>query len=341
MNDVITDENQVSCLLGHYILVSERHIEFTNKRSFMALKYLSMVLGFLLFIFSVFPAVAQEQIEETCKPVAVLFGEKICLSRIEPDPVHIEAMKEQYKTQDLDPDDGLGKRNRQQLKSILWEKALEHKFGAEAIKPTVEEVLKYAEAFKGAMVSSYEADKKTLSLINELLVKNNYSPENMEEINNILRVTEMSVNFYEQRQKQKESMPEEYRFMAEKAEYQVAEAMVQDWKINKLLYDAYGGKIIFQQAGLEPLEAYADFLKYIKEDGELKILNAAYQDTFGEMDQYLAMGHNVLPDNEKDMYGNYFSTPYWQFQLSNNMERFEDVKSWLLSLSVIDQESSE
>ncbi|HEY0943857.1 MAG TPA: hypothetical protein VGD81_01275, partial [Opitutaceae bacterium] len=36
---------------------------------------------------------------------------------------------------------------------------------------------------------------------------------------------------------------------------------VRAWKINKALYAQYGGRVIFQQAGPEPLDAYREFLK--------------------------------------------------------------------------------
>ena len=35
---------------------------------------------------------------------------------------------------------------------------------------------------------------------------------------------------------------------------QMAQQFVRAWKINKALYEKYGGRVIFQQAGVEPLE---------------------------------------------------------------------------------------
>ena len=37
---------------------------------------------------------------------------------------------------------------------------------------------------------------------------------------------------------------------------QLVQQFVRAWKINKALYKKYGGKVIFQQAGVEPLDAY-------------------------------------------------------------------------------------
>jgi hypothetical protein len=48
---------------------------------------------------------------------------------------------------------------------------------------------------------------------------------------------------------------------------QIAQQFVKSWKINKALYAQYGGRVIFQQAGVEPLDAYRDFLKEQEKKG--------------------------------------------------------------------------
>ena len=45
------------------------------------------------------------------------------------------------------------------------------------------------------------------------------------------------------------------------AKREVGRRFVRAWKINKALFDKYGGRIIFQQAGPEPLDAYRTFFK--------------------------------------------------------------------------------
>lgn len=55
---------------------------------------------------------------------------------------------------------------------------------------------------------------------------------------------------------------------------------VQSWKINKALYEKYGGRVIFQQAGAEPLDAYRDFLKEQEKKGAFQILDKNDEDGF-------------------------------------------------------------
>lgn len=83
---------------------------------------------------------------------------------------------------------------------------------------------------------------------------------------------------------------------------------VSSWKMNKALYEKYGGRIIFQQAGIEPVDAYRAQLKDIREKGRLKIHKSAYMDVFAELERYLDMGHNYLRDEGKK----YFDRPYWE-----------------------------
>lgn len=51
----------------------------------------------------------------------------------------------------------------------------------------------------------------------------------------------------------------------------MAQSQVRRWMIFKALHDRYGGRVAFQQAGPEPVEALRDFLKEKKEAGAFQI----------------------------------------------------------------------
>jgi len=61
--------------------------------------------------------------------------------------------------------------------------------------------------------------------------------------------------------------PDEVRDM----ETAIAREFIRTWKVTKALYDQYGGRVIFQQAGPEPIDAYRDFLKERERKGAFKI----------------------------------------------------------------------
>jgi len=55
------------------------------------------------------------------------------------------------------------------------------------------------------------------------------------------------------------------------ARLEIAAAFVKQWKINRALHEQYGGRIIFQQGGPEPLDAYRAFLEERQAAGDFTI----------------------------------------------------------------------
>lgn len=51
----------------------------------------------------------------------------------------------------------------------------------------------------------------------------------------------------------------------------MARTIIRQWKIDKALYDRYGGRIIYQQLGPEPLDAYRLFLEERQREGAFAI----------------------------------------------------------------------
>ena len=88
---------------------------------------------------------------------------------------------------------------------------------------------------------------------------------------------------------------------------QTARHFVRSWKINKSLYEKYGGRIILQQFGPEPLDAYREFLKEKQKEGSFKIY---YKDSEMSFWKYFADDsmHTFYPgeDGAKLM-----ETPWW------------------------------
>jgi hypothetical protein len=54
---------------------------------------------------------------------------------------------------------------------------------------------------------------------------------------------------------------------------EVATAFIHQWKVNRALYQQYGGRILFQQGGPEPLDAYRKFLEESAARGDFRIAN--------------------------------------------------------------------
>lgn len=87
----------------------------------------------------------------------------------------------------------------------------------------------------------------------------------------------------------------------------MAEEWVMRWKLNKSLYDKYGGRVIFQQGGVEPLDAYRKFLEEEQNQGSFKIVHQADKDAFWRYFTTDSM-HTFFDEEEG---AKLISTPFW------------------------------
>lgn len=105
-------------------------------------------------------------------------------------------------------------------------------------------------------------------------------------------------------------MKEETKGMEEQARTamrQVAHEFLKSWKINKALYEKYGGRVIFQQAGVEPLDAYREFLKEQEKKGAFQIIDKSYEASFWRYFTNDAM-HTFF---NKEEGVKFINTPWW------------------------------
>ena len=89
----------------------------------------------------------------------------------------------------------------------------------------------------------------------------------------------------------------------------MAAAFIRQWKINRALYQQYGGRIIFQQGGPEPLDAYRKFLEEQRAHGDFVIVNKELERAFWRYYLNDAM-HTFYPAGSKDE-AQAFETPPW------------------------------
>jgi hypothetical protein len=62
--------------------------------------------------------------------------------------------------------------------------------------------------------------------------------------------------------------------------HDMARALIRQWKISKALHAQYGGRIIYQQLGPEPLDAYRQFLRQRQAEGAFAIRDQAIEASF-------------------------------------------------------------
>jgi hypothetical protein len=102
-------------------------------------------------------------------------------------------------------------------------------------------------------------------------------------------------------------------------ERKMAAKFIEMYKINKSFYKQYGGRVIFQQMGPEPLDAYYLFLKDQEKSGALVLLNPELQKSFWA----------YFLDNTKHQFYEESSgekainTPWWQMEPESKGLKFK------------------
>jgi hypothetical protein len=93
---------------------------------------------------------------------------------------------------------------------------------------------------------------------------------------------------------------------------EMARGIIRQWKINKALYDQFGGRIVYQQLGPEPLDAYREFLRQREADGAFAIPDQALEASFWRffIDDSI---HDFMTPGGADE-ARAFTTPPWEQQ---------------------------
>jgi len=90
----------------------------------------------------------------------------------------------------------------------------------------------------------------------------------------------------------------------------MARALIRQWKLNKALYEQYGGRIIYQQFGPEPLDAYRRFLEERQAAGAFSIQDPALEERFWRYFRDDAIHTFMEPGGADEARA--FATPPWE-----------------------------
>lgn len=98
----------------------------------------------------------------------------------------------------------------------------------------------------------------------------------------------------------------ERRTARDRAELRVAREWVRKWKFEQALYREFGGRIAFQQAGWEPVDAYRKTLERYEANGSFTLVDpAARQAVYGYFDHDFVYLEGAPADF-------YFERPWWE-----------------------------
>jgi len=90
---------------------------------------------------------------------------------------------------------------------------------------------------------------------------------------------------------------------------EIADAFIRQWKINAALHEQYGGRIIFQQGGPEPLDAYHRFLEERQAAGDFEIVSEPLGAEFWKYYRDDSIHSFFEPGSDEE--AQVFATPPW------------------------------
>jgi hypothetical protein len=91
---------------------------------------------------------------------------------------------------------------------------------------------------------------------------------------------------------------------------EMGRSMILRWKINRQLYQQYGGRLIYQQLGPEPLDAYRQFLEERQAAGDFAITDASLEEAFWDYLRNESLHDFMEPGSEEAARA--FTTPPWE-----------------------------
>ena len=197
-------------------------------------------------------------------------------------------------------------KDKDRLVGLIFGALLEQFANDNKIEPTEEEIntfiLKTEEKRRQNQIKFEEDRKKLMAELKAATLSERERKDkksHLQTIESILKTTR-------EMKEQTKGMEEQLRPMRR----QTAREFVRIWKTNKALYAKYGGRVIFQQFGVEPIDAYRDFLREQEKNEAFQILDKKYEAPFWRYFTNDAM-HNFYPKGEGTKFIN---TPWWMME---------------------------
>jgi hypothetical protein len=249
-------------------------------------------------------------------PVATIFDKTIYADQLNPPDKQMQEMKGKLKNDDYNA--WLIKYRGDHLFEMIWNATMDDYLLQHHISVTQEEI----DAFSTTLYKQIEEDnarrEKERKDIMEQLKSGNLSKEQKDRLSERLKTLNSLKEFDERRKNELQS--EERRTKVKEINRKADEDWIKRWKFNKALYEQYKGRVIFQQAGLEPIDAFRMFLKEREEKKLFQIFDSDLQKPIQQFyERTSPNSQNNTFASEKDAKF-YFEKPYW-------LRTMEEMKS--------------
>ena len=228
------------------------------------------------------------------KPVVVLFGENI----------YPKDLVAPANSQPLAGQAGVERVQGELLRARVWKAVFEDYARRRNIVPTEAEVSSQIEGHRRMQERADAERVRQRAALVEELKSSTLTEQRRQAARQHLDTLDRLAEFETKRVQ--ELRDPVHRKMQQQAERHVAEYWVRQWKLNQALYREFGGRIIFQQAGWEPIDAYRKLLEQCEANKTLVIHDPASRAAI-----YRYFEHRfVYADEKKARF--YFEKPYWE-----------------------------
>ena len=197
---------------------------------------------------------------------------------------------------------------KKRLERRIWREVTGRVLKERGLEPTaaeVEALVSFMAAKRLGRLSEFRAQRDKLK---RKLSRSGLGPAERKRLEKHLATIKQLIAHELEQRKIGQTIPNYAEIQRRSAE-RVARISVRQWNINKALYEKYGGRVIFQQMGYEPVDAYRALIAEIRQQQEVEILDPSFPDPFAYMIEYLDMPHQYLPKKEADKY---FKKPWWR-----------------------------
>ncbi len=255
------------------------------------MKMKTLLLGILVSLAGFVVAAGDKQ------PIAEVYGQKVTVDMLGiPESMVEEQRKKMPKTEF---DQWLADGRKSQLAYGIMQEAISRFLKEKKMEPTKEEIDSYLAFMERSAQKMKQENLQEIARMKKDLAKPGLTPRKRDLMEENIRMMK-EVNAGVDKEKSEESR---------RIDRQLAKQAVSEWKFYKALYHQYGGRVIAQQAGYEPIDAIKAFLEEMKKRGDYRILDPAYEGVFDETFAYFRNpNHEYVDKAEADKY---FASPWW------------------------------
>ncbi len=250
---------------------------------------------FTVAVYCCLSAVTYAGTTDSCDLVARVFDNDICVADISVKESTIVAWKS-INTSDEEISARIKQYRRRTLENRLWQLAADGMFGAMALNATDEEVSDFLRYKQIALGAAKEDARQHVEYLTKLLKENDFDDPEREKI-------QKSIDSHDKYQKsgdetEHQQMSKEHNKIRQAYKRAIARVVIRKQKLDRVLYKKYGGRIVFQQVGVEPVDAYREFLQELVEKRHVVILSDSYKNLIEERLTLISQSKQFLHSEE-------------------------------------------